>query len=308
MCVRVAKMLITVVVVLGLNGCAFIEDALYAGMRGLARDFASLELKEARVADTMIAYMERSGTGAVIVLVHGFAASKNNWIKLIPKIPKSYRVIALDLPGHGDSEFKTSETYSAPVLAEAVISLLEALDIDEYHLVGNSLGGLVITEMAGKYSERIRSLALLNSVGVYPPNESELQQLLEVGDNPLLVNTTEGFDRLIDFVIYEKPFMLWPIRPSLARKTVARRYKNQKIWNDMYDNLKEVTGILPLLQMPVLLVWGDRDRVLDISSVQVYKRYLPTIRTSIIKNCGHTPMLECPNRTAKIYMEFLSKN
>jgi len=129
--------------------------------------------------------------------------------------------------------------------------------------------------------------------------------LLKHGDNPLLVKSPADFDRLIGFIFYTRPFLPWPVHPALAREMVARQHKNQKIWNDMYNNLQEVTDILPKLSMPVLLIWGDRDRVLDVSSVEVYQHYLPTIHTEIIMDCGHSPMMECPKRTARIYREFL---
>ncbi len=289
-------------------GCARVEDSLFTSLRNLGRHMAGLEPGWVNVKGIRTAYVHRPGPGQTIVMVHGFGANKDNWLKFIPEIPDSYEIFAIDLPGHGDSAFDPRFEHSATALAEHLAATLEALAIQRFHLIGNSLGGLVATRLAHRRPERILSLGLLDPAGVYPPNPSELQRLLDKNENPLLVKTPEGFDRLIDFVFHDKPFMPWPARPALARLMVSRQAINQKIWGDMTDNLQEVIPILPGLSMPVLLIWGDKDRVLDVSSVAIYQQHLPTIKAVILADCGHSPMMERPAETAALFVSFMHKS
>jgi pimeloyl-ACP methyl ester carboxylesterase len=60
--------------------------------------------------------------------------------------------------------------------------------------------------------------------------------------------------------------------------------------------------------MPVMLIWGDKDRVLDMSGIEIYKRYLPQAKSHILKDCGHAPMIERPGETAAAYLKFLTSS
>ncbi len=290
------------------TGCARVEDSLFSSMRDFARSSAGLEVKSVSAGGIRTVYAERPGPGETIVMVHGFAANKDNWLKFIPEIPREYRILAIDLPGHGDSVYDPDFEHSPGALTQHLSTTLNALRVKRFHLIGNSLGGLIVTQFAHRFPDRVLSLGLLDPAGVYPPNPSELQQLLDNNENPLLVKTSAGFDRLIDFVFHEKPFMPWPARPALARIMVNRRDINQKIWDDMYDNLEEVTTILPELSMPLLLIWGDKDRVLDVSSVKVYRQLQPAIKAVVLTDCGHSPMMERPEETAAIVVSFIQRS
>ncbi len=99
--------------------------------------------------------------------------------------------------------------------------------------------------------------------------------------------------------------MTWPSKAASTRKYLRRSSLNRKLWNDIWDNRKDVTDILPKLNMPVMLIWGDKDRVLDMSGIEIYKRYLPQAKSHILKDCGHAPMIERPDETAAAYLKFL---
>ena len=80
------------------------------------------------------------------------------------------------------------------------------------------------------------------------------------------------------------------------------------MWNDIWETRQDVTDLLPGLHMPVFVIWGDHDRIIHVSSVEVYQRYLPQSETVILEECGHAPMLERPLDSAMAYSRFLEHN
>jgi pimeloyl-ACP methyl ester carboxylesterase len=125
------------------------------------------------------------------------------------------------------------------------------------------------------------------------------------GDNPLLVESSADFERLMDVIFYRQPFLPWPLRPAFARIYVQRAAINRKIWKDLSANLEEVVPLLGKLQMPVLIVWGEHDRVLHVSSVAVYRENLADVRSVVLSDCGHSPIAERPSESAFYVSQFL---
>ncbi|PKA82761.1 pimeloyl-ACP methyl ester carboxylesterase [Ulvibacter sp. MAR_2010_11] len=107
-------------------------------------------------------FYEVSGQGPVMVLIHGFLESATMWKKLVPELAAKYKVVTLDLPGHGASGC-LSETHSMEQMADAVRSILQHLKIKDAIIVGHSMGGYVALAYAELYTKEIRSLVLLNS-------------------------------------------------------------------------------------------------------------------------------------------------
>jgi abhydrolase domain-containing protein 6 len=303
--------LATLSIILALVSCATFADEtsshsqLFALALALERSLAGVEPYVVEVDDDAIAYLERPGDGEVVVLVHGFAADKDNWVRFMRHFPTGYRIIALDLPGHGDSSFDSAKLYDATNLTRSLERLLEALGLDRFHLAGHSFGGWITTLYAAQNPDHVLSLSLINSAGVVPPIASELQLRMLDGDNPLLVESRADFERLMDFIFYRQPFLPWPFRPAFARIYIQRAAINRKIWKDLSANLEEVVPLLGKLQMPVLIVWGEHDRVLHVSSVDVYRETLADVRSVVLSDCGHSPIAERPSESAFYVSQFL---
>lgn len=298
---------ISVVIIMISSGCASLEDGIFNIATSVARSRAGMVLKNVQTDDHSISYLEREAKGETIVLLHGFAASKDNWLFFASRIPKTYRLIAFDMPAHGDSSAQENTHYDVSSLTQGVAKAIEALNLKQFHILGNSLGGYIATLYAAQNPEKVKTLGLFDAAGVYSPTQSEFQNLLEKGDNPLIVSDKQSFDRLVDFVFYKKPFMPWPAKPASLRKYLARTDLNRRVWNDVWNNRKDLTDMFSNLSMPVFILWGDKDRVLDISGIEIYKRYLPNAEVVILKDCGHAPMIERSKESAAAYLDFLSR-
>ena len=102
-----------------------------------------------------------AGAGEPVVLVHGLGATKGSFLPTVAALAGSFRVIALDLPGFGDSVKPLTAPYDAPFFARSVIDLLDALALPRAHIIGNSLGGRIALELGLRHAERIGRLVLL---------------------------------------------------------------------------------------------------------------------------------------------------
>jgi abhydrolase domain-containing protein 6 len=277
---------------------------------------AGLTKKEIQVDSHRIVYLE-GGKGQTILLLHGFAANKDNWIRFAKYLTNDYHVVIPDIPGFGESSQIQSENYAVGNQLKRIDRFTEALKLESFHLAGNSMGGMLAALYGATYPQKVLTLALLAPGGVGSPNPSEVAILLQKGTNPLLTGNTEDFDRLLELCFVKPPFIPSQFKKVLAGDAIAHRNFNYKIWNDMLGNLAGdalslreslLRPYLPQIRAPVLIIWGDGDRILDVGGVSVLEKNLNNYKTVIMKKTGHTPMLEKPQETASYYTGYLKGN
>lgn len=302
--VRAASLLLAALV---LGGCAPVQRALFeAGLRA-ERRAANLTPGSVETSLGAVAYLARAGGGTPLVLLHGFAGNKDHWLRFAHHLPDSLAVVAFDLPGHGASAFDGSQPYDVPALARGVAEATEALGLGSFHLGGNSLGGLVATRIALDRPERVATLVLLDPAGVAPPEPPPLYDALARGENPLIPATPAGYDSLTALAFNEPPDLPWPAEAVIARDYAARASQNRKIWRDVNAPPLIVTDELPALAVPVLLLFGADDRIIDPSSAGVWRERVPRIEVVLLPGVGHAPMLEVPRTTARYVADFLRR-
>ncbi|UCF91923.1 MAG: alpha/beta hydrolase [Desulfobacterales bacterium] len=277
-----------------------------AGLSVLRRR-AGLVCKAVRVDDDPITYLERPGPGRTIVLLHGFAANKDTWLHFARYLPRTYRILAIDLPGHGDNRRFMDRVYDAEHITQGLARAIQALGLERLHLVGNSLGGYIASLYAADHPDQLDTLGLLAPAGVTARIPSDFQVALDQGHNPLLVNSQSSFDRLTDLLFVKPPCMPWPVSSVLLRYHRQWYEFNCKMWQDLWNNRREVTQWLPRLRLPVCLLWGANDRILHVSGAEIFQRYLAQAETTIIKNCGHGMLFERPREAARAYVDFLRR-
>jgi abhydrolase domain-containing protein 6 len=286
-------------------GCAGFERKLFDWGVSVERYRSDLVYQSIRVEDQDIAFLERKGPGDPIVLLHGFGANKDTWIHFIRYMPEEFHILAIDLTGHGDSRLDMDVSHDIRYLTDILALTIESLDLDSFHLAGHSLGGYVAMLYAAENPQKLTSLGLFASAGVLCPEPTDFQLALEKGVPPILIDSEESFDHMIDLVFYKKPFMPWPVRSVLVRQCITRNKFEEKMWYDLLRSHPDAIELLTKIQMPVFLLWGDKDRVVDLSCVKIYQRYLPPAETVVIKDCGHGLIFEKPKETADAYATFL---
>jgi len=281
-------------------------SALFTSLQWLERHIAGLSHERIEAADLSIHYYQGGPRdGETILMIHGFGADKDNWLRFARHFTQRYNVIAVDLPGFGDSS-KPQASYDVGTQVERIAAFIQALNIEELHLIGNSMGGHIGALYAARYPEQVLSLALLDNAGVSAPQKSELLERLERGEpNPLVVRSPEDFEHLLDFVFVGAPLLPGTLKQYLAEKAVANSARNERIFAQLISRYIPLEPELPKILAPTLLLWGEQDRALHVSSIEVMQPLLKRPTVVIMKDCGHAPMIERPQETAAHYQAFL---
>jgi len=243
----------------------------------------------------------------VLLLLHGFGGDKDNWTRFVRSLTENYRVIAPDLPGFGESAWHPEWDYSLFPQRSRVHEFTQALNLKQFHIAGNSMGGHLAALYTHRYPQQVLSLSLINNAGVTAPVKNDFQRLLAQEENPLIVETVEDFDVLLSFAAYKKPFIPWPVKDVFARRAVDHFESNRTIFESYKGDRN--AGLEPLLEdieQPVQIIWGEFDRILDVSSIDVMQPLLPHAEVIIMQDTGHIPMLERPAETAAYYLRFLA--
>jgi abhydrolase domain-containing protein 6 len=289
---------------LALAACSRISAHLVQSKKETYREEGRVREHRITVAGHELVYLDR-GAGEPMVMLHGFGGDKDHWTFLAKEIPDAYRVIALDLPGFGESSRLPGESYDVRAQSARLLAFVDALGLKTFHLAGNSMGGNIATRFALDHPERVRSLLLLDAAGVVAPHPSEVAVALAEGRNPLLVETVDDFDRFMNLSFVKPPPIPGFIKGYLAERAVATRPFNDKIFRDTRARPDLLEGELPNVAVPTLIVWGDKDRIIDVSAAAVFQAGIPGARTVLLADCGHAPMIERPAETAEKYLAFV---
>lgn len=269
------------------------------------RRAAGFQQKSLRLGDHEIVYLE-GGQGEPIVMVHGFGANKDNWTRFARFITPAYHVVALDLPGFGDSTCLENASYNIEDQAKRLNQFADSVGLKKFHIVGNSMGGHIAARYSIMFPDRVFTLALFNAAGVRSPVPSEMARMLSKGEpNPLVATSVDEFDRLIKFVFVTPPEIPRFAKKLLVEEAIRHAASNQRIHKQLWAEIGALEPDLPKIKTRTLVLWGDHDRVLDASCVQVLAKGLANCTTVIMKNCGHVPMIERPQEAAEHYLAFL---
>jgi pimeloyl-ACP methyl ester carboxylesterase len=282
--------------------------AATSGVTGAGRlRFETIETKGPSISAIV------AGTGEPVVCLHGLGGTKASFLPTISALANTHRVISIDLPGFGDSEKPLTAAYDAPYFARAVTGLLDALDIERAHVVGNSMGGRVAIEMGLLEPDRVDRLVLLSPalawlrdrrwkwllpppvprLGLIQPApraivEPIVRRFVPGGANGWSAAGVDEFLRA-----YLDP------RGRAAFYTAARN-----IYMDEPDGENGLWTRMRELSPDSMFVWGRHDQLVPIAFMRHVERALPAAR-HVELDCGHVPQMERPKETHEAMAAFL---
>jgi pimeloyl-ACP methyl ester carboxylesterase len=260
------------------------------------------------------------GEGPDVLLIHGLGATKTSFFDTASALARSgYRVHAIDLPGFGSSAKPLGAPYSPPWFAESVIALLDALNIDRAHMVGNSMGGRVAIEVGLRAPQRVGGLVLLApavafvkrpwlrlvqvlrpELGVLPHGFTRRQvagQLRGLFADPDAIDPAIADIAVDEFRrIYASP------NARAAFLTAARSLYLDRPFGTggFYERLSE-------LRPPALFIWGADDPLISPSFARHVAEWLPSAEQIVLDGCGHVPQIERPEQTSGLVQSFLAR-
>ena len=250
------------------------------------------------------AYRDADAADApVIVMIHGFTGSKENWYPLASELGGRYRLLIPDLPGWGASERKPGTVYGFPEQAAHVAAFIRALSPGTpVVLLGHSMGGGIAVLAATRYPRDVAKVGLLDAAGVrFKDNQFGIDVL--AGENPFGVHDEASLQRYIDIVFHDaaaKPWLPWPASTGLIRKRRADAAFEQGVL-DRIGRSSE--SLLPgeeaaRIRQPTLLLWCRQDAVIDASALDIYAQRIPQARKVLLDGCGHMSLMERPREVA----------
>lgn len=283
-------------------------------------------VRVAQLASGSVRYRQ-AGQGRPLVLVHGWGASARYWLPTFTHMADTRRVIALDLPGFGGTPaLDAPATVSG--LAELVLELAAALELDQFDLGGHSFGASVAAVAASLAPGRVRRLALV-SFGVLP--DATARALLALARQPAalalglwypLLNITSGLRALARPCVTELlsapplPSLLesWFLNQAASDERLARAAVRDMAAMDLRAHLAclasigdpAITAALGTVNAPTLVICGRSDRVTPVATAEVAARLIPGAELRVLERCGHVPMFEQPDAFHEALRGFLN--
>ena len=276
-------------------------DALLAARRRAA----GLRRASVEIDGFTMPYLE-GGSGETVVLLHGFGDNKDSFVDAVHRLRARHRVVMPDLPGFGEASYRDDFDYRLTNMAAVMRRFIAAVSDGPVHLVGNSMGGAVVTRLAIDHPDAFASLTLVDAAGVVMPTPSPLQRRIDAGENPFALQHESEYDAWIAFVLQRVPPMPWGVRRHFARQFVARAPIHRKILDDMLRPDDDLTAELADVRTPTLVIWGSEDRLIDISVAHVLHERIRDARLVLLHDVGHCPQYEVPDRTADLLARFVA--
>jgi pimeloyl-ACP methyl ester carboxylesterase len=254
-----------------------------------------------------IAYYD-TGSGPVVVLVHGFASeARFDWGNVILPLAKHHRVIALDQIGFGASE-KPLIDYSIQTYVDFLGEFLRVQKVKEFTLIGESLGGWI----SALYT--IEALAPANQGGFALPRPGRLvledaAGMAPLGPSPIAVHVTATIAEAkgVAIVFHDKSLVTDEfVRESFAMKLKANDGSTQRL---LFGNPKMgsevVSGRLSGITIPTLVVWGGADEIVPLEQGRGYAAGIAGAKLGIVPECGHAPSIEKPEEFLSAVLPFI---
>lgn len=243
-----------------------------------------------------------------VLMIHGYSADKTVWMRFAPHFTDRYRVMVLDLPGHGETPFDPALRYDTMSQAQRVLKAMDALGIPRAHLVGNSMGGFIAAQLALHHPERVQSATLMDAAGVIAPQASDMGQRLARGEgNPFEVTNREAFADFYAMTMAQPPWVPGVTLDWIAADYAARRDSLARIFKD-FHHVDLLDTRLGEIAVPVLVMWGDQDRLVHRSAADVWVRGIPGATLITYPDLGHMPMVEDPARSAADVRTFIGQH
>jgi pimeloyl-ACP methyl ester carboxylesterase len=238
--------------------------------------------------------------GPAVVLIHGLGGHAEDWRNLAPYLAKAgFRVLMPDLPGYGRSQRPAEFSYSVRDEAGIVIGFLDALGLKQVDLGGWSMGGWIVQIVASEAPERVNRLMLFDAAGLYAAPD---------WDTRLFTPTTARQLAELEALLTPHPEAIPGfVSHDLLRISREHRWVMSRAMSSMLTGRDVTDNLLPQLKMPVLIVWGQEDRIVPVAQAEKMHRLIPQSELDVVAGCGHLAPLECTGRLAPNVIAFVKQ-
>ena len=247
-------------------------------------------------------YVGDIGKGFPLVLVHGFLGSSEMWEPQIKYFKKNYRVITPDLPGFGKSN-KFDSCKSIISMAQTIIDCLKEKEIEKFYLLGHSMGGMIVQEIAKMVGNQILKLICYGTgpIGEVPGRFESMDQSRKKLKETGLELTAHRIAKT--WFVKEENSKYFYLCSNAGKATNLEAADNallaMKSWNGL-DNLKNIKN-------ETLIIWGDQDKSYNFDQADALNKNIKNSELKIFKGCSHNTHLEKSDEFNDCLKIFLQK-
>ena len=240
------------------------------------------------------------GKGLSLVLVHGFLGSSIMWQPQIEHLKRYYRVITPDLPGFGKSK-KIKSHNNINSMAKTVLNCLKEKQIEKFYLLGHSMGGMIVQEMAKLAGKKIIKLICYGTgpIGNIPGRFETIDESREKLKKNGLEITVQRIAKT--WFVEEDKAKYFYLCNEAGKDTTIEAADNALIAMKTWSGLKNLKNIKNF----TMIIWGDQDKAYNFDQVDTLNRNITNSDINIFKGCSHNAHLEMPNEFNKCIINFL---
>jgi pimeloyl-ACP methyl ester carboxylesterase len=246
-------------------------------------------------------YYEQAGEGPPVLLLHGLGSSTRDWEYQAPELTRAYRVITMDVRGHGRSS-RPPGPYSVAQFSEDAVALLRALDAAPAHIIGLSMGGMVAFQMAVDHPEAVRSLAIINS------GPAMILRGMQKAALTMRFAVVKLFGMKTMAGMIARKVLPLPSQGDLRQTLIQRFSENDP--RAYLDSVRAINGWsveerIGKIGCPVLIVASDQDYT-SVAWKHAYAARIPGARVVVVKDSRHIAPVDQPEQLNQMLMQFLA--
>jgi pimeloyl-ACP methyl ester carboxylesterase len=235
-------------------------------------------------------HYRRGGSGVPLVFLHG-AGGMPMVLPFMEKLAQRFDVIVPDHPGYGQSD-EPDWLENIHDIAYFYLDFLAALKLERVVLVGNSMGGWMALEIAVRNTARIASLVLVSPAGIAAPGAEPA--------DIFLLSPEDTVRQLFHDQRYAEERLAIPVTPEAIDLGLKNRHTTARLaWEPRFHD-PHLPKWLHRIDVPVKIIWGDKDRIIPVGFTKEFARLLPKAQLHIIKDAGHLPQVEKPDEFVSI--------
>ena len=268
--------------------------------------------------DGMNVHVRIMGEGEPIILLHGSFSSLHTWDAWQQELSPYFLTISVDFPGHGLTGPDEFKRYSLTDYALLVLEISEKLNLDKFHLAGNSMGGAVAMQVASSRPDKVLSLNLIDASGAPSSTFGDLGKnkskksdpwVFKLAKNPILSSILLKCTPKFLFGMNMRQVYADP--EKVTDKSITRYYElmlregNRMATLDRLGAPRESRIDFDLLDMPTLILWGKDDSWIPVAQGYALEKAIPGSKLVVFDKAGHVPMEEIPTESVAKYLSFL---
>lgn len=253
--------------------------------------------------------------GPVLVLIHGSNASLHTWEPWVALLGAKYRIVTMDMPGHGLTGAVPGDDYSRAGMVAFTHEVLQKLEITHYAIGGNSMGGGVAAQYAEDHPDEVTAVILVDAAGL--PRKKQPGEKIPLG---FRLARMPVLNKIMLYVSPRSIFEEGVRKVSVDQSKITEEMIDRYYELNLYDGNRRATGIrfrlpssdeavsekLGQIRVPTLILWGDKDSLIPVENAAEFQKRISGAKAVIYPNVGHIPMEEVPEKSAADVDRFLT--